>query len=211
MKKLFIPLIAIFALTVTATAQDKMGKKDGGRGHHNKHGKEMLAKQLNFSEDQKAQAKTINADFRKKLKELNAQETITVKEMRERKKAIMQEKKAKMNGLLTAEQKTKLVQLKADRKAKRAEFAAKRMDRMKTALNLSDDQVAKLKANQSAIKTKAESIRNNQSLSAEQKKEQMMALRAEAKEKSKSIFTPEQLKKKEEMRMNRGDRSRSKR
>ena len=63
MKKLLIPLIAIFALTATVNAQDKMSKK----GHHHKHQKGMMAKQLNFSEAQKAQAKTINEDSRKKM------------------------------------------------------------------------------------------------------------------------------------------------
>lgn len=202
MKKLFIPLIAIFALTVTANAQHKMGKSRG----HRKHEKGMIAKELNFSEDQKKSAKLINDDFRKKMKELNSQETITVKEMRERKQALIHEKKAKMDALMTAEQKTKLVELKAGRKAKMAEMSGKRMEKMKTTLNLSDDQVAKLYTQRAVMKTKAESIKNNQSLSIEQKKAQMTALRAEAKEQSNKIFTPEQLKKKEEMRKNHGGR-----
>ncbi len=207
MKKLFIPLIAIFALTVTANAQHKMGK----RGGHRQHEKGMMAKQLNFTDAQKNSAKIINEDFRKKMKELNAQESITVKEMRERKKALMQDKKAKMDGLLTADQKTKLVQLKADRKVKREAIALKRMENMKTTLNLSDDQVAKLKAQRAAMKTKAESIKNNQSLSMEQKKTQMMALKTETKEQSNKIFTAEQLKKKEEMKKNHSGRARTKR
>ena len=61
MKKLLIPIIAIFALTVTASAQDKMGKKG-----HRQHQKDMIAKQLNFSEEQKKQAKLINEDSRKR-------------------------------------------------------------------------------------------------------------------------------------------------
>jgi len=196
MKKLFIPLIAIFALTVSANAQHKMGKGSG----HRQHEKIMMAKTLNFSEEQKKSAKLINDDFLKKMNELNAQETITVKEMRERKQALIQEKKTKMDALMTAEQKTRLVQLKAERKAKMAAISAKRMEKMKTTLNLSDDQVAKLNAQREAMKTKAESIKNNQALSMEQKKAQLTALRAEAKEQSNKIFTPEQLKKKEEMR-----------
>lgn len=202
MKKLFIPLIAIFALTITANAQHKMGKKGGHRNHE----KAMVAKQLNFTDAQKNSAKLINDDFRKKMQELNAQENITVKEMRERKKALIQEKKVKMDGLLTADQKTKLVTMKVDRKIKHEERSAKQMDKMKTTLNLSDDQVAKLKAQRAATKLKAESIKNNQSLSIEQKKAQMMALRAESKAQSNKIFTPEQLKKKEEMKKNHGGR-----
>jgi hypothetical protein len=54
---------------------------------------------------------------------------------------------------------------------------------------------------------KAEKIKTNESLSREQKKEQMVALKAEIKEQHNKILTPEQLKKKEEMRKNRGHRS----
>ena len=206
MKKLLIPIIAIFALTVTASAQDKMGKK----GQHQKHQKGMMAKQLNFSEDQKKQAKAINEDSRKKMQELNKNESITVKEMRDRKAAIQKERKIKMDGLLTAEQKTKMTQLKAERKAKSEEHYAKRLDKMKTTLNLTDDQVTKQKAQRDVSKARFENIKSNESLSREQKKEQMMTLKAQAKEQHNKIFTPEQLKKKEEMKKNRGDRSRVK-
>lgn len=199
-------MIAIFAFTATASAQDKMGKKGH---HHRKHGHEMMAKQLNFSEAQKTQAKAINEDFRKKMQDLNKQENITVKEQRDKKTAILKERKTKMDGLLTAEQKTKMAQLKTERKAKSAEHFAKRLDKMKTSLNLTDDQVAKLKAQRTETQAKFEKLRNNESLSREQKKEQMMALKAEAKEQSNKIFTPEQLKKKEEMRKSRGDRSKN--
>ena len=198
MKKLLIPLIAIFALTVTASAQGKLGKK----GHHKHQQKAMMAKQLNFSEDQKNQAKTINESFRKQMQELNKKESITVKEMRDQKSTLLKERKAKMDGLLTAEQKTKMTQLKAEQKVKNEERMAKRMDRMKTNLNLSDEQVFKIKAQRSATKAKAEKIKMNESLSREQKKEQMMALKTEAKDQHSKILTPEQLKKKEEMRKN---------
>ena len=205
MKKLFIPIIAIFALTVTANAQDKMGKK----GHHQKHEKGMMAKQLNFTDAQKNQAKTINEDTRKKMQELNKNESITVKEQRDRKAAIAKERKTKIDGLLTAEQKTKQTQLKAEHKAKREAGYAKRMDKMKTKLDLTDDQVAKLKAQRTTNHAKAEKIKNNESLSREQKKEQMTALKAEAKTQHGKILTAEQLKKKEEMKKNRGDKSKA--
>jgi Spy/CpxP family protein refolding chaperone len=206
MKKLLIPLIAIFALTATANAQDKMGKK----GHHHKHQKGMMAKQLNFTDAQKAQAKTINEDTRKKMQELNKNESITVKEQRDRRAAILKERKTKMDGLLTAEQKTKMTQLKAERKVKNEEGYAKRLDKMKTNLSLTDEQVAKLKNQRAATMAKAEKIKSNESLSREQKKAQMMALKTQAKEQHNKILTPEQLKKKEEMKKNHGDRSRVK-
>ena len=203
MKKLLIPIIAIFALTATVNAQHKMGKK----GHHNKHQKGMMAKQLNFSEAQKTQAKAINEDSRKKMQELKKNESITVKEMRDRRAAFQKERKTKMNGLLTAEQKTNMTQLKAERKVKNEAGYANRLDKMKTKLNLTDEQVIKLKTQRAATRAKAEQIKNNELLSREQKTEQMMALKADVKGQQNKIFTPEQLKKKEEMKKSRGDRS----
>lgn len=202
MKKVLIPLIAFFAVSFSANAQHQKGK----RGDHRKHQKGMMAKELNLTDAQKSQAKTINADYRKQMQDLNKHENITVKEMRNRKAAIQKEKKTKMDGLLTAEQKTKAKQLKADHKAKREEGYAKRMDKIKTNLNLSDEQVTKLKAQRSATQAKAEKIKNNESLSREQKKEQMMALKADAKEQHNKIFTAEQLKKMDEMKKNRGNK-----
>jgi Spy/CpxP family protein refolding chaperone len=209
MKKVLVPLIAILALTFSATAQGKMDKM-GKKGQHQHQQKGMIAKQLNFSDAQKAQAKIINEDARKKMQELNKNENITVKEQRDRKAAIQKERKTKMDGLLTAEQKTKQTQLKAEHKAKKEERYAKQMDKMKISLNLSDEQVVKLKAQRAASHAKAEKIKNNESLSREQKKEQMMALKTEAKAQDDKILTPEQFKKKEEMKKNRGDRSKSK-
>lgn len=211
MKKLLIPVIAIFALTFTATAQDKMGKTDkmSRKGHHQKHQKGMMAKELNLTDAQKAQAKMINEDARKKMQELNKNESITVKEQRNRKAAIQKERKAKMEGLLTADQKAKKAELKIAQKAQREEQYAKRLEAMKTNLSLSDDQVAKLKTQRAASHAKAEKIKNNESLSREQKKEQMMALKAEAKAQHSKIFTADQLKKMEEMKKNREGRSRT--
>jgi Spy/CpxP family protein refolding chaperone len=193
MKKVLIPLIAFLALTVNAHAQDKMGKK---ANQHHKHEKGMMAKELNFTDAQKAQAKAINEDSHKKLQELNKNESITVKEQRDRKAAIFKERK------------TKMTQLKAERKVKKEEGYAKRLDKIKTNLSLTDEQVAKLKNQRAATLAKAEKIKNNESLSREQKKEQMMTLKTEAKAQYDKIFTADQLKKKEEMKKAHGDRGR---
>ena len=207
MKKLLIPLFAIFALTLSANAQQKREMK----GHqHKKHQHGMMANQLSFSEEQKKQSKSINEDFRKKMQELNKNESITVKESRDRKAALLKEKKAKMEGMLNAEQRTKMTQLKADHKVKAEERYVKHLNRMKTNLSLTDEQVAKLKTQRTGMQAKMEKIKSNESLSRIEKHEQMMALKSDAKEQHKKIFTAEQMKKMEEMKKNRGNRSRTK-
>ena len=207
MKKILIPLFAIFAFTISANAQQKRAMK----GHqHKKHQHGMMAKQLNFTEDQRKQAKLYNKEFKEKMHDLNKIENITVKESRDRKAALLKERKAKMDGLLTAEQKTKMVQLKAEQKVKTEERYANHLAKMKTNLSLTDEQVAKLKTQRTGMQTKMEKIKSNESLSRIEKKEKMMALKAEAKEQHQKIFTAEQMKKMEEMKKNRGNRLRTK-
>lgn len=202
MKKVLFPLIAIFAISFTASAQGKMGKQK----HQHRQQKGMMAKELNLTEAQKAQAKAINEDSRKQMQELNKNENITVKEMRSRKAAIQQEKKTKMEGILTAEQKAKKAELIKVQKVKREEKYAKRMDKMKTDLNLTDAQVSKLNAQRSATQAKAEKIKADDKLSVEQKREKMKALKVDAKKQHDQIYTPEQLAKIAEMKKNRKTR-----
>ena len=74
---------------------------------------------------------------------------------------------------------------------------------MKTDLNLTDDQVAKIKDQRKSLMEQAKAIRENSSLTEEQKKEQLMNLMKSSKESMNNILTAEQLKKKEEMRNSR--------
>ncbi len=204
MKKILITLLTITTLSGAALAQEK-GFMKGHQHHKHQHG--MMAKQLNFSDDQKKQAKAFHEDFRKKMEELNKNENITVKEMRDRKAALLKEQKTKMDGLLTPEQKNKLVQLKAQQKVKAEERYAKHLEKMKTDLALSDAQVAQMKTQREDIHSKMKTIRENESLSRVQKQEQMMVLKTEAKEQRKKIFTADQLKKMEEMKKKHMDKN----
>ena len=201
MKNIVITLLAVSAFSFSTTAQEKREMKPGHMpGMHKHHHGMMMAKELNFSAEQKAQAKLNHEDFKKKMQELNKNESITVKEQRDRKSALLKEQKAKMDALLTPEQKTKMVQLKADRKAKGEEHFTKHLDKMKSTLGLTDNQVAQMKAQRESMQTKFKSIMENESLSREQKRDQFMALKAEGKEQHKKILTPDQIKKMEEMK-----------
>ena len=210
MKAIVITLLAVSALAFSATAQEKREMKHGHKsGMHKGHHGMMMAKELNFSDAQKAQAKLNREDFKKKMQELNKNESITVKEQRDRKVALMKEQKTKMDALLTPEQKTKMAQMKADRKAKHEEHFTKHLDKMKTKMGLTDAQVAQMKSQRESMQTKFKAIMQNESLSREQKREQFMALRSEAKEQRKKIFTPEQLKKMEEMKKKHSEKTHS--
>ncbi len=201
MKNIVVTLLAFSALSFSATAQEKREMKPGHEpGMHKHHHGMMMAKQLNFSDEQKKQAKLNHEDFKKKMEELNKNESITVKDQRDRKASLMKEQKAKMDALLTPEQKTKMAQLKAERKARHQEHFAKHLDKMKTELGLTDAQVTQMKSQREGMQSKFKAIMENESLSREQKRDQFMALKAEAKEQHKKILTPDQQKKMEEMK-----------
>lgn len=203
MKRIAMTLLVVAAFTASASAQEKRHIK--GHQHH-KHQHHMMAKQLNFSADQQKQAKLYHEESRKKMQELNKNENITVKEFRDRKAAIHKEQQSKMQALMTPEQKAKMQQLKADRQKHKEEHFARHMDKMKSQLSLSDAQVDQMKSQREATQLKVRGIRDNQSLSREEKRSQLMALKEQAKDQRKKILSPDQLKKMEEMKQKHMDK-----
>jgi Spy/CpxP family protein refolding chaperone len=196
-------LVGAFALS--ASAQDIPGRKSDGYKPHAKtrmHGKKQM-EGLNLTEDQKAQFKSLNAEHRKQMEELKKQDNITVKESKERMAKLRKDHREKTQALLTAEQKEQIKKNAEARKVKSQEMAAKQKERMKTRLGLSDDQSAKLEKQRKETGEQMKAIRENKSLTEEQKKEQMKSLHKKNQESMKSILTPEQL---EKMKEGRGDR-----
>ena len=198
MKKLVVLTLALSTILFTANAQHKREQKMGGKKQHHA----QLAKQLNLSDEQKKQAQANKVALKQKMKELNKNESITVKERRDRKDALRKEQKAKMQALLTPEQKTKMAELKATKMAKREEKFAKGLEKMKSKINLSDAQVMQLKSQRERIKANTKEIKDNESLSRTQRKEQLMALKAEAKTQKSNIFTADQIKQLDEIKKN---------
>ena len=204
MKKIVAVVLAFASLIFCANAQDFSERRHAKHRHNN----EMMMKELNLSSAQKEQMKANHESYKKQLMELNKNEGITVKEARDKKEALRKEQKEKMMSLLTAEQKNKLVQLKKDREAKHEMMAAKKLDKLKTSLSLSDDQVAKINSDRKAINARLKAIRENEQLTRTEKKEQIMALKEENKNSFKNILTPEQLGKMEEMKKSRMEKRR---
>ncbi len=201
MKKIAITLLAVTTVLFSATAQVER-KHD--KAH--KQQKQHIAAQLNLSDAQKTQVKELHKQNKAKMQELNKQESITVKEYRDKKEALRKAQKEQMQQLLTPEQKTKLVQLKADKQARKEAKYAKKLDKMKTSLQLTDNQVARLNADREAFKAKIKAIHDNQSLDRVQRKEQLTALKTERKAQMNQLLTAEQKEKMKEMHKRKGNR-----
>jgi hypothetical protein len=194
MKRLIMTAIAFTLVAFTANAQLERKTK------HSKHQRHDAMKQLNLSEDQKKQAGTIKQEYRLKMQELNKNESITVKESRDRKETMRKEQKSRVLGMLTTAQKQQLEQLKQDKKARKEAHFTKKLDKMKTNLQLSDDQLAKMKAGRESMKSRVKSIKENQVIDRVQRKEQLMALKNERKAQMDNILTAEQKEKLKEMK-----------
>ncbi len=207
MKKI---ILAVFALSmfVAVKAQEIPERKSEKPGmmerkkHHGRHGMDM--QKLNLTEEQKAKFKTQNEGFRQKMAELKKNENITVKEWKAKAESLRKEHKAGMDGILTSDQKTELEKMKAEGKAKHEAMGKQKGEKMKAYLGLTDAQSAKMESNRKEIGEKMKSIRENKSLSDEQKKEQMKELHKKQKENMKSILSEEQLKKMKESKHQRG-------
>jgi Spy/CpxP family protein refolding chaperone len=204
MKKIVTVVLAFASFIFCANAQDISERKHPKHPHNN----EMMIKELNLSSAQKEQMKANYESYKKQLMELNKNEGITVKEARDKKAALRKEHKEKMRSLLTAEQKNKLVQVKKDREARHEMMAAKKLEKLKTSLNLSDEQVAKINSYRKAIHTRLKAIHENEQLTRTEKKEQMTALKEENKNSFKNVLTSEQLGKMEEMKKSRVEKRR---
>ena len=152
---------------------------------------------MNLTEAQRQQMKSINAEFISKMDALRKNENLTVKDSKAQREALMLERKNRVSAILTPEQKNKFSQMddmRKDHDGKFGKHGEDKHDQMND-LNLTDAQKQQMKANRESFKAKAEAIKNNSSLSNEQKKTQLSALHAEQKESLKCILSAEQLSK----------------
>ena len=189
--------IAGFSLAAQQTREVKP-HQPGQKMQQGQH-KQMM-KDVNLSDAQKATIKANHEAGKAKMEALNKEEDITVREMKTRRTAIQQEQKAKMEAVFTPEQKATMTANKAAMETKRAANMEKHMAITKEKLGLTDDQAAKLKKHSEDTHNKMKAIQDNQSLTMDQKKQQLKTVREAAFNERKTILTAEQLKKMQEMK-----------
>jgi Spy/CpxP family protein refolding chaperone len=209
MKKMILSALVLSLGFTVVNAQEIPERKSERPGmmQHKKrhHGMDQL-KGLNLTEEQKAKFKTSNESFRTQMADLKKNDGITVKEWKEKAESIRKAHKAEMQKILTADQKAQLEKRKVEGKAKHEEAQKKMGERMKANLNLTAEQSAKMEANRKAMREEMTKIRDNKSLTEQQKKEQMVQLHKKQKETLKSILTAEQIQKLKERRPENKDR-----
>ncbi|MEP6748941.1 MAG: hypothetical protein ABJB86_14515 [Bacteroidota bacterium] len=204
MKKIIVSLaiLLVAAVTVNAQQQDQKGQQHQQFNHHDHKGRghDMMAKKLNFSDQQKQQLKNINTDYHNKMTALKKNEDITVRESKMRINTLRKDHRAQIRALLTPEQKNQIAKMKQERMEMAKINANARAEKMKIKLGLNHTQASQLKDMRTGMVTKMKSIHTDNSLSQEQKHEQIKTLVMQQKDQLKTILTPEQLQQMQQMR-----------
>jgi len=219
MKKLLTGILAVLLIAGTAQAQTKKeNQKQGKEARHGKDGKAM--NDLNLTAEQKEQLKSIREAEKKEMEALK-NTALTVEQRNVKRKEIHQKYRSQYSAILTPEQKQQMEQKKGDFKGKRekGEFTGMRgnggflanSQKLATELNITADQKAKLQNIYADYKNKAQTIRSNNALTNEQKKEQSKSLAQQYMNQAKAVLTAEQVQKLNEMRSTKGKGSKSKR
>ena len=212
MKKIVLTMfVAAFGALALNAQEIPERKREGFKPHesHRGHFKKDMA-DLNLTEDQKAKFKALNQAHREEMETLRKKDNITVKESREQMEALRKDHKAKFESILTSEQKAKLEKNKEEQKARFKDRDKDRTGKMMKELNLSADQSAKLEASRKANREKLTAIREDKSLTEEQKREKTRELMKQQKENMKSILTEEQLQQMKEKRKSGSDKKQTK-
>src|SRR6185437_8289099 len=159
----------------------------GGRGHFGR-GRNGI----HYTPEQRKQLMAINKEYRQKSEDLFKQDNITLREYKAGLVALQKEKKEKMAALLTPQQKDQVAARRNRMDENRKVMEAAHLERLQLRLNLTDDQVAKIKAGNENLHKQVKAIHENDNLLPQQKREQMKALLAKRTDTYKSVLTPEQ-------------------
>ena len=200
MKKILLSVLALIMAVSISFAQDSSGMHRRHSRHPN------LVKDLNFSEVQKDQLKSIARDFHQKMTALNKDESITVKEMKDRRAAISHDYHLAFQNILTQEQKDKLTAMHRKNEDKRKMMAERKLEKMKAKLNLSEEQAAKIRTINEKYSHQYKKYFTMDGNDRSSGKEQLIGLKKQQKEDIHAILTPDQQKQLDEWKKNKTGR-----
>jgi Spy/CpxP family protein refolding chaperone len=154
---------------------------------------------IHYTADQRKQVMAINKEYRQKRGDLFKQDNITLKQYKSGLVALDKEKKTKMDALLTPEQRSELASRKKKMEENSQVRQAGRIERLRLELNLTDDQIAKIKTGRQNLRNQMQSIHGNDNLLPQEKRQQMKALMASRNDDMKTILSPDQYTKFQEL------------
>ncbi|MDI3322154.1 hypothetical protein [Pinibacter soli] len=173
MKKLFAIVALSIGFAVAASAQDSTAHK-----------KDKVKSELNLTKEQQAQIKSMHAEYKQKFAALKADSSLTAEQRKQQYKALHQEQQNKMNTILTPEQQSKLKEMKKQKVAKTKQHIKE--------LNLSQNQQTQWKSINKEYKDKMMALKNDKTLSDQQRKDQFKSLSQERRNKVTGILNDDQ-------------------
>ena len=185
-------MLAIALFAGAAQAQDTTRHK-GHKGNH-KTQRSMMMGKMNLSEEQKAKLKTINEARKNEVSALD-KTALTTDQRKAKMKEIHEKYQGQMKSVLTPEQQNEMKSFKGHRGDRKGVDKRGQGKEKMESLNLSPDQKERMTKMRESYKGQFEAIKSNKSLTDEQRKEQMKALKQKQHEEMKSILTKEQAEK----------------
>lgn len=178
-----------------ATGRQQMGGSPANRLQH-------MAQQLNLTDAQKAKIKPILQDEAQQLKALRNDMSITRQQFRDKIQEIRQATRAKIEPILTPEQVTKLPKpgtgqagpggWHRGRGMRGAGGGGNGLAGLSSKLNLTDDQKAKIQPLMADQQKQVQAIKQDTTLTPEQKQSKIQEVRKATRQQLTSILTPEQ-------------------
>ncbi len=216
MKKLFstFGLIAIGTIVFAQTAPPPPKMPRHGGFDRREPG---FYKELNLTDEQKEKLKGVNKEYMEQLQELRKNEDITIREMKAKTEALRKDVEEKRSEIFTTEQKKQLDEQKKAGTLRMKEAMQQRDSRLKEELKLTDKQKQQFEAARENFTAKAQSLRENKSLSKEEKAKELKKLGEEHKAQLNTFLSEEQMQQlhknkmeaaKKAMKHHRGDRKR---
>jgi Spy/CpxP family protein refolding chaperone len=213
---LAVLITAVFAIS----SQQAFGKDDpnakspkveksqpkGGPGQSRERVKERmdnLSKELNLTKEQQEKIGPIFENEMKEMRTVKEDSSLTPEQKREKVKAIHQTTRENINKILTPDQQKKFAEMKEDTRENRQGMVEKRIEMMSENLNLTEQQKKDIKPIIENEMKEMRTVREDSSLTPEQRREKTKAIRQTTKEAINKILTPDQQKKYAEMEENR--------
>jgi hypothetical protein len=191
-------------LVLAQTSQDTAGVPCRGMSMQPEKRLLKMDRSLNLNEEQKTKIKPILEEESKKINAIRDDSTLTRDQKRAKLRDIHSATYEQIKPVLTLEQQKKHDEM---RKAawewhKKGHFAASpadRLERMNRALNLSEAQKSKIKPILESESAKVKALRDDQSLTRQQKRDKIREIHLATFEQIKPLLTADQLKKHDEI------------
>ena len=218
MKRILTSALAILLLAGAAQAQTT---DNGRKGDRKEHRQDMAG--LNLSADQKTKMKSLHERQKAELEALRGNTSLSDEQRRTQAKAIRDKYQAERKAILTPEQQQKAAQFREEWKDRRGGRDSarggraqgergkgqrgERFQRMQQELNLTADQQQRMKAIRDQYRPQLDAIRQDKSLTQDQKKAKAKDLFKAQQDQMKSVLTPEQQEKMKSLHKGKGHKN----